>query len=577
MLQKFINHYNYSVDNLKKDVIAGITVGIVALPLAMAFAIASGVRPEYGIYSTIIAGIIVGVFGGSKFQIAGPTGAFIPILFGIVAVYGYENLLIAGFMAGVFLTLMGMFRLGSLIKFIPRPVTIGFTAGIAVVIFWGQVPNILGLDDIVTHNYFHQNVVEVFNNLYAVNFYSFSLTVFSLLILIITPKINRKIPGSLIAIIVATVLSSYVIPGKVSTIGTLFGNIPQQLPVFSLLSFSFDKITTLIGPALAIAFLGSIESLLSCVVADGMTNQKHHSNRELIGQGLANMITPFFGGIPVTGAIARTATNIKSGAVSRFSSVVHSLTVVLILLLFAPKASQIPLACMAAILTLVAWNMSQKHSFIEILKTTKSDGIVLAITFMLTIFVDLIVAVQFGFIAAVILFVKRMSEVMRVERVLPDKKANGRVTSNGIYKGNDCDQINIFSIDGALFFGVADLFEEYIINSIGLRPKVLILDLEKVPMLDATAELNFTNVVNNAYRHNTTILITEIQEQPLNVIKNSGLFDKIGAENFYTHTGHAITKALTLVNPAECATCINNAFYECAQIKMNKKKISLSQ
>ncbi|MEG0450888.1 MAG: SulP family inorganic anion transporter, partial [Lysinibacillus sp.] len=312
----------YSVEHFKKDLLSGTIVGIVAIPLAMSFAIASGVKPEYGIYTACIAGILISLFGGSKYQIGGPTGAFVPILLGIVLTYGYENLLLAGLMAGILLCLMGIFKLGTLIKFIPRPVTIGFTAGIAVTIFIGQIANFLGLTDIERHEQFLANIKELALHINTTNLYSIVIAVICFITMLLTPKVFPKIPGPLAGIVASTVIATVFFSGQVATIATAYGSIPNTLPQFGIPEITFERIQLLIGPAFVIAMLGGIESLLSAVVADGMTNSKHNSNRELVGQGVANIITPLFGGIPATGAIARTATNIKTGAVSPMSGII---------------------------------------------------------------------------------------------------------------------------------------------------------------------------------------------------------------------------------------------------------------
>jgi SulP family sulfate permease len=372
----------YNTSAFRKDLISGLIVGIIAIPLGMAFAIASGVKPEYGIYTTIIAGIIISLFGGSKFQIGGPTGAFIPILFAIVIQYGYENLLIAGFLAGIILILMGALKLGALIKFIPRPVTIGFTAGISVIIFSGQIANFLGLSDIEKHEVFFSNMKEIVKHLSTINIYSVVTAGMCLVVILLAPRFISKVPGSLVGLVVSSVIATLFFKGNVATIGSSFGAIPSTLPHFHFPEMTWDRIETLIRPAFIIAMLGGIESLLSAVVADGMTGSRHNSNRELIGQGVANMITPLFGGIPATGAIARTATNIKNGAASPLSGIIHGVVVLMVLILFAPYASDIPLASMAPILMLVAWNMSDRKEFAHVLKTKTSDSVVLLITFL---------------------------------------------------------------------------------------------------------------------------------------------------------------------------------------------------
>ncbi|MFU0791118.1 MAG: Sulfate-transp domain-containing protein [Virgibacillus proomii] len=409
-----------SANDLKRDIIAGITVGIVAMPLGMAFAIASGVKPEYGLYTTIIAGFLVALFGGSKFQIAGPTGAFIPILLAIVLELGYENLLIAGFLAGIMLIIMGIFKLGKLIKYIPRSVTIGFTSGIAVIIFSGQIGNFLGLEELEKKQYFHENMIQIAQNISTINWYSILTALIGLVVIIFIPKLFPRVPVLLAALLLPTVIAVLFYPTQVATIGTVFGGIPQSLPGLHFPNITWEKIVVLLQPAFVIAMLGGIESLLSAVVSDGMTGTRHHSNRELIGQGIANIVTPLFGGIPATGAIARTATNIKSGAVSPYSGIFQSIFVLITLLLFAPYASSIPLASMAPILMVVAYNMSEYKSFTHILKLRSSDSLVLVTTFLLTVFVNLTVAVQIGLLLAMVSFIKRMSEVLQVRRVIPD-------------------------------------------------------------------------------------------------------------------------------------------------------------
>jgi sulfate permease, SulP family len=490
MIRRFDNRFEqYSFHSLRKDMFSGLIVGIIAIPLGMAFAIASGVKPEYGIYTTIIAGILISLLGGSKYQIGGPTGAFVPVLLGVVMSYGYENLLLAGFMAGIILLLMGILKLGSLIKYIPRPVTIGFTTGIAVIIFSGQIASFLGLSGIEKHEEFILNMKEILGNLNTLNVYSVIVSFICLVIILLTPRILPKVPGPLFGLIVSTLVATFLFPEKVATIGSTYGQIHAQLPSFQFPEITWEKIQQLIRPAFVIAILGGIESLLSAVVADGMTGSKHNSNKELMGQGIANIITPLFGGIPATGAIARTATNIKNGAVSPFSGIIHGVVVLLVLLLFAPYASNIPLASMAPILMIVAWNMSERKQFIHVLKTKSSDSIILMITFLLTVFTNLTLAVEVGLILAAILFVKRMSDIHSVEKVLPDHlNKHHKVSSSAVNEGHDCPQISIFTIEGALFFGAAQLFENSIMNTINHHPKVLVLRMSKVPYMDTTGE-----------------------------------------------------------------------------------------
>jgi len=386
----------YNAAALRRDLISGLIVGIVAIPLGMAFAIASGVKPEYGLYTTIVAGILISLFGGSRFQIGGPTGAFIPVLLAVVLQYGYENLLTAGFMAGVLLVLMGLFRLGNLIKYIPRPVTVGFTAGIAVIIFTGQIPGLLGLEGVERHERFLANMAEIGEHLGTVNLYSLAVGAAGFAALFLTPRFLPKMPGSLIALVLTSAVSVFLFPGATATIGSAYGAIPSALPEIRFPDLSPEKIVSLLYPAFIIAMLGGVESLLSAVVADRMTGTKHDSNRELIGQGIANMAAPLFGGIPATGAIARTATNIKNNAASPLSGVFHGVVVLLVLLVFAPYASHIPLAGMAPILMMVAWNMSERKHFAEILREKSPETVVLLATFLLTVFTDLTIGVLTG-------------------------------------------------------------------------------------------------------------------------------------------------------------------------------------
>lgn len=567
----------YSVHSLQKDLISGVVVGIIAIPLGMAFAIASGVKPEYGIYTTIIAGILISLFGGSKYQIGGPTGAFIPILFGIVATYGFENLLIAGFMAGVLLFLMGIFKLGSLIKFIPRPVTIGFTSGIAIIIFVGQIPNFLGLDKIEKHELFLDNMREIIFHIREINIYSILTATICLVVLVLTPKLFPKVPGSLIALLISTGIATIFFPSQVATIGSTFGDIPSKLPSFQFPEITFERIKQLIQPAFVIAMLGAIESLLSAVVADGMTNSKHNSNRELVGQGIANMVAPLFGGIPATGAIARTATNIKTGAISPFSGIIHGVVVLLVLLLFAPYASKIPLASMAPIIMLVAWNMSERRVFYHVLQTKTGDSLVLVVTFLLTVFMNLTVAVQVGLILAVVLFTKRMSDIIVTEKALPNPESkHEKVDSRVVTDSHDCPQISIYNVEGPLFFGAAHAFEQQIMNSINYKPKVLLLRLSRVPFMDTTGEGRLASIVQD-FSKQGIVLISGIKPQPKSVLHKTGLYEVIGEENFFEHTGDAIDYALTQINDNKCLGCRHFAFKECQALSGIQGKVVKSR
>ncbi len=543
---------NLTRGDLQKDLIAGITVGVVAIPLGMAFAIASGVNPEYGIYTTIIAGLIVALFGGSHFQIAGPTGAFIPILLAIVLQYGYEDLLIAGMLAGLMLIAMSIFKFGSLITYIPRSVTIGFTSGIAVIIFTGQLENFLGLEDITKQEYFHQNMLEIFRQIHTINYFSIILAIVGLLTIIFIPKLLPRVPVLLVALIIPTILSVIIFPGKVATIGTAFGGIPQAFPGLIFPKITWEKLLYLWQPAFAIAMLGGIESLLSAVVADGMTGKNHRSNRELFGQGLANVITPFFGGIPATGAIARTATNIKSGAVSPFSGIFQSIFVLLTLLIFAPYASYIPLAAMAPILMVVAFNMSEYKSFGTILNFRTGDSLVLITTFLLTVFVNLTIAVPIGLLLAMVSFVKRISEVLKVRSIVPDKYVEQDVIDQ---QDNYCPKIASFTIHGPLFFGAADRFGSTLTQSIRKKPRVLILKMRHVSLIDVTGAANLSMLIKGFIKKKGIVIISELREEPMEAIKKSGLFEMIGENHFFSDTTDAINYALKLIDVSNCPYC----------------------
>jgi len=556
----------YSLHGFQKDLLSGLVVGVIAIPLGMAFAIASGVKPEYGIYTTIIAGILIALCGGSKFQIGGPTGAFIPILLGVVLTYGYENLLIAGFMAGIILVLMGIFKMGSLIKFIPKPVTIGFTSGIAVIIFTGQIANFLGLTGVKSHEWFLLNVREIITHFHTLNFYSLLTAGICLITVILTPKFAPKVPGPLIGLLLSTILASVFYPTQVATIGSTFGDIPSTLPKFAMPEITMEKVVQLIQPAFVIAILGAIESLLSAVVADGMTNSRHHSNRELVGQGIANIVTPLFGGIPATGAIARTATNIKNGAVSPMSGVVHGVMVLFVLLLFAPYASSIPLASMAPILMVVAWNMSERHVFMHLLKTKTADSLVLVVTFLLTVLVNLTVAVEVGLVLAVVLFTKQMSELLVAAKALPNPKdKQQRIETHMVSDSRDCPQISIYNVEGPLFFGAAQTFEQSIMSAINYQPRVLFLRMGKVPFMDTTGASHLISIIRDFSKHGM-IVISGVKPQPKSVLKKMGVYELIGEDHFFEHSGEALNFALHHLNKQKCLGCKHFAFRECTSL-----------
>lgn len=558
----------YTFDHFRKDLISGVIVGIIAIPLGMAFAIASGVKPEYGLYTSVVAGILISLAGGSRFQIGGPTGAFIPILLGIVLAYGYENLLLAGFLAGILLLLMGIFRLGALIKFIPRPVTIGFTAGIAVIIFASQIANFLGLTGVESHVRFLDNIKEIVKHIGSVNGFSVAAAAICLLVMTALPRIWPKIPSALAGLIVSATIVGLLFPGNVPTIGSTFGAIEQSLPALQFPEISLERIQMLLVPALLIALLGGVESLLSAVVADGMTNDRHNSNRELIGQGIANMITPLFGGIPATGAIARTATNIKSGASSPVSGVIHGLTVLFVLLVFAPLASDIPLASMAPILMMVAWNMSERKRFMYILKMKSGDTLVLVVTFLLTVWVDLMTGVGAGMLLAFVLFIRYVSKTAVTTNVLP-----GSIRVNAQPEGSEsaeipvCTQVGIINVEGVLFFGSAQSFEQELLDSVRDRPKVVLLRMNKVPFMDISCASYFSGVVHHIQKYGGTVLISEIRSQPKSIMIKSGLYETIGASRFYNSTTDAMEGALEYLDTDQCAVCGHLSAGQCAGIR----------
>lgn len=517
----------YSLKRFQKDIVAGMVVGVVAIPLGMAFAIASGVKPEHGLYTVIVAGILISLLGGSKYQIGGPTGAFVPILFAIVLQYGFENLLIAGFMAGVILVILGLLKLGKIIKFIPRPVIIGFTAGIAVIIFTGEIAKFLGLRNVEKHESFYMNMREVVINLNTLSFYSILTAVVSLFFVLFTPKVLPKVPGALAGLLVSTVMATMLFPEQVVTIGSAYGEIPRSLPSFQFPELSLEKIIYLMPPALAIAMLGGIESLLSAMVADNMKGTRHDSNKELVGQGIANIAAPLFGGIPATGAIARTATNIKTGAASPISGIVHGVFVLLVLLLFAPYASLIPLASMSPILMVVAWNMSERKEFINILKIRNSDSAVLVVTFLLTVWQDLVFGVAAGILLAIITFIARMSKSFRIKKDVSESIVQSAAAEEKHFQRS----VSIYSVEGPLFFGSSNSLEDSILDK-GHPPKLLILLMNKVDYMDSSAEGSLMTIVNRVHQQNGKVMIVGLQQQPRELLHKTGLFHKIGKKHF---------------------------------------------
>ena len=535
----------YNKQKFLNDLIAGIIVGIVALPLSIALAIASGVSPEKGLYTAIIGGFAISFFGGSRVQIGGPTGAFVVIIYGIIQKYGYNGLLVATLMAGIMLILFGIFRFGTVIKYIPYPVTVGFTAGIALLIFSSQIKDLLGLNIEKLPAEFIEKMEVIYHNLNSFNYIAFLIGISTIIISILWNKKFKKIPGSLIAIIITTlVVSLFHLP--VETIGSQFGSVPNTFEPLQFPDISFKLVKELFYPSLTIALLAGIESLLSAVVADGMIGTKHNSNMELIGQGIANLLTPIFGGIPATGAIARTATNIKSGGRTPFAGIIHALVLLMIMLFLGKLAVLIPMATLAGILAIVAYNMSEINHFIELKDAPKSDGFVLIITFLLTVFSDLTVAIQFGVLASALLFMKRMSDVSESNFVTKRLKEQEKEFISDEFKEMPKD-IEIFEINGPLFFGASSYFQDNL-NAIETKPKVLILDMEHVPVIDATGIHILEKVITTSLKNGTHPIIVGLNKQPYTAIKKIHLDQKIGKENMCKNIteGIALSKKILL-------------------------------
>lgn len=503
------------------NIAAGVVVGVVALPLAMAFAIASGARPEQGIYTAIFAGGLVSLLGGSRVQIAGPTGAFIAILSVITAKYGIAGLQVATLMAGVILLLMGLARMGSVIKFIPAPVIVGFTAGIAVIIFVGQWAYFLGLPA-VAGEHFHDKVWHTLQVLPEAHGPTAALAVLSLVLVIYSPRIwgLAKIPGPLVAMIVATLVHVALDPPGVATIGTAFGGIPTGLPPITLPDLSLTQMILLIGPAFTIAMLGAIESLLSAVVADGMTGQRHDSNQELIGQGIANIVAPLFAGFAATGAIARTATNIRNGATGPLAGLVHVATLVAVVLFLAPLAAHIPLAALAAILFVVAWNMSEARHFGDILKKApRADRAILVITFLLTVFADLVVAVNVGVILAILHFLRRMAEVVET-REMDTQALQPELAQHGVERLPP--GVMVYEIAGPMFFGAVENFERALLQT-HTDPKGLIIRLRRVPFMDITGIQTLDAVIAKLRKRSIQVVLSEANTRVLGKLRRAGV------------------------------------------------------
>lgn len=520
------------------NVVAGAVVGVVALPLSMAFAIASGARPEHGLYTAIVAGFIVSVFGGSRFQIAGPTGAFVAILAGVTAKYGVDGLQIASFMAGLMLLAMGLAKMGGVIKFIPDPVIVGFTTGIGVIIWVGQWKYFFGLQPIEAAH-IHMRVWHLLQAFPGLHLATTLLAVGSLLVVIFSARVPilRRAPGPMVAMVAATIVqTTFDFPG-VATIGSAFGGIPQSLPSFALPPVSASRVFELVGPAFAIAMLGSIESLLSAVVADGMAGTRHDSNQELIGQGLANIAAPLFGGFAATGAIARTATNIRNGGTSPLAGIVHALTLVLIVVLLAPLVTNVPLAALAAILFVVAYNMAEmKHFARMVRRAPRADVAILLITFLLTVLVDLIVAVNIGVILATLQFVRRMASSVEVSQ-LTDTQLGQELAGLGMKKLPP--GVLVYAIDGPFFFGAVENFER-VLSETHTDPQLLVLRLQRVPFMDITGLQTLEEVIEQMQRRGVRVMLCEANERVREKLHNSGVLELVGDGNYFETFGVAL-------------------------------------
>lgn len=541
---------NYDRKTFMADLMAGIIVGIVALPLAIAFGIASGVSPEKGIITAIVAGFIIAACGGSKVQIGGPTGAFIVIVYGIIQQYGMQGLTIATLMAGVFLILLGVLRLGTIIKYIPYPIVVGFTSGIAVTIFTTQIKDLLGMDMAQVPSDFIEKWIAYAHNLCSIDLWSTIVGLASVAIIALMPRLSSKVPGSLVAIIVMTVavllLQHYGIATSVETIGDRF-SISSALPDASVPPLSWDTVKSLVAPALTIAVLGAIESLLSATVADGVTGDRHDSNTELIGQGLANIASPLFGGIPATGAIARTMANITGGGRTPVAGIIHAVVLLLIFLFLMPLARYIPMACLAGVLVVVSYGMSGWRSFRALMRNPKSDVTVLLLTFFLTIIFDLTIAIEVGLICACLLFMRRMAETTEVRAILDEIDLNedadmerGNLEHLTIPEG-----VEVYEINGPYFFGAGNRFED-IMSRYGDRPRVRIIRMRKVPFIDSTGLHNLENLCLMSQREGITIVLSGVNPKVEAVLRKNHVDQLLGSENICNHIDLALARAREL-------------------------------
>ena len=545
---------NYSKENFMADLMAGIIVGIVALPLAIAFGIASGVSPEKGIITAIVAGFIISFLGGSKVQIGGPTGAFIVIIYGIIQEYGISGLTIATLMAGVLLILLGVFKLGAVIKFIPYPIIVGFTSGIALTIFTTQIADIFGLqfgDEKVPGDFIGKWLLY-FKHFDTVNWWNAIVSFVSVFIIAITPKFSKKIPGSLVAIVLVTIvvylMKMYGGITCIDTIGDRF-TIQSQLPDAVVPDINWEAIKNLFPVAITIAVLGAIESLLSAAVADGVIGDRHDSNTELIAQGVANVVTPIFGGIPATGAIARTMTNINNGGKSPIAGIIHAVVLLLILLLLMPLAQYIPMACLAGVLVIVSYNMSGWRTFKGLLKSPKSDVTVLLMTFFLTVIFDLTVAIEVGLVIACVLFMRRVMETTEIsvikDEIDPNKESDLQVHEENLIVPKN---VEVYEINGPYFFGIATKFEELMSQMVDRdRPKVRIVRMRKVPFIDSTGVHNLTTLCEMSQKDNIHIVLSGVNEKVHKVLKKSGFYALLGEDNICPNINTALERAKKII------------------------------
>ncbi len=548
---------DYTSKQFIADLSAGTIVGIVALPLAIAFGIASGVTPEKGLITAIIAGFIISFLGGSRVQIGGPTGAFIVIVYGIVQQFGVNGLIIATIMAGVILVVMGFARFGSVIKFIPHPVVVGFTSGIALLIFSTQIKDFFGLAIDKVPSEFFDKWIEYSFNFTTINYYAFGTAALALFIILIFPKITHKVPGSIVALVVTTAIAQ-VFNFPLETIGSKFGELPSALPSPVFPQIDFATIKGLIGPATTIAILAAIESLLSAVVADGMIGSKHRSNMELVAQGVANIVTPLFGGIPATGAIARTATNIKNGGRTPVAGIIHAIVLLLITLFFGQFAKLIPMATLAAILIVVAYNTSEWRSFVEIFKSPKSDIIVLLTTFGLTVVFDLTIAIQVGMVLAVFLFMRSMAMVTNVGIITRELKDDDEeaVDVNSISNKKVPDDVEVFEINGPFFFGAVSKFRDAI-RFIESPPKVLIIRMRNVPAIDGTGIHALEEVYHESVKKGTQLALSGVHTQPLMALEQSGFLKVVGVQNVLGNIDDALDRTREILGLDKMGRPIN--------------------